>query len=92
MIPSSTAPAAGGTRQSPRIRALPAEDNRLSDHDDKALPLREDIRLLGRLLGDTVREQEGEAAFGLIERIRRSSIAFHRDQDRKSTRLNSSHT
>jgi len=53
----------------------------LSDHDDKDLPLREDIRLLGRLLGDTVREQEGEEAFDLIERIRRSSIAFHRDND-----------
>jgi phosphoenolpyruvate carboxylase len=26
---------------------------------DKDLPLREDIRLLGRILGDTVREQEG---------------------------------
>jgi phosphoenolpyruvate carboxylase len=53
----------------------------LSDHDDKDLPLREDIRLLGRLLGDTVREQEGDEAFDLIERIRRSSIAFHRDND-----------
>jgi phosphoenolpyruvate carboxylase len=53
----------------------------LSDSDDKDLPLREDTRLLGRLLGDTVREQEGEAAFDLIERIRRSSIAFHRDHD-----------
>jgi phosphoenolpyruvate carboxylase len=53
----------------------------LSDHDDKDLPLREDIRLLGRLLGDTVREHEGEPAFELIERIRRSSIAFHRGQD-----------
>ncbi|HSJ97148.1 MAG TPA: phosphoenolpyruvate carboxylase, partial [Myxococcota bacterium] len=53
----------------------------MSDHDDKDLPLREDIRLLGRLLGDTVREQEGEEAFDLIERIRRSSIAFHRDND-----------
>ena len=26
---------------------------------EKDLPLREDIRLLGRILGDTVREQEG---------------------------------
>ncbi|MBO3701753.1 MAG: translocation/assembly module TamB, partial [Candidatus Accumulibacter sp.] len=32
---------------------------------DKDLPLREDIRLLGRLLGDTVRIQAGEAAFEL---------------------------
>ena len=30
---------------------------------DKELPLREDIRLLGRLLGDTLREQEGERLF-----------------------------
>ena len=49
--------------------------------EDKELPLREDIRLLGRLLGDTVREQEGPEAFETIERIRRSSIAFHRDGD-----------
>jgi len=58
-----------------------SEDSRLSEHDDKDLPLREDIRLLGRLLGDMVREQEGEQAFELTERIRRSSIAFHRDND-----------
>ena len=31
--------------------------------DDKDLPLREDIRFLGRMLGDTLREQEGDAAF-----------------------------
>ena len=30
---------------------------------DKDAPLREDIRLLGRLLGDTVRDQQGAAAF-----------------------------
>ena len=53
----------------------------MSEHSDKDLPLKEDIRLLGRLLGDTVREQEGEEAFDLIEHIRRSSIAFHRDND-----------
>jgi len=48
---------------------------------DKDLPLKEDIRLLGRLLGDTVREQEGEETFQLIERIRQSSVRFHRAQD-----------
>jgi phosphoenolpyruvate carboxylase len=53
----------------------------VTESPDKDLPLKEDIRLLGRLLGDTVREQEGEDAFDLIERIRRSSIAFHRDND-----------
>jgi phosphoenolpyruvate carboxylase len=66
----------------PRRCADPAEDAEVKDTDDKDLPLREDIRLLGRLLGDTVRDHEGEAAFDLIERIRRSSIAFHRDNDR----------
>jgi phosphoenolpyruvate carboxylase len=43
--------------------------------------MRDDIRLLGRLLGDTVREQEGAAAFDLVERVRQSSIAFRRDDD-----------
>ena len=48
---------------------------------DTDQPLRDDIRLLGRLLGDTVRDQEGSAAFDLVERIRQSSIAFRRDDD-----------
>ncbi|MBI2316620.1 MAG: phosphoenolpyruvate carboxylase, partial [Betaproteobacteria bacterium] len=48
---------------------------------DKDRPLREDIRLLGRLLGQTLREQEGEAAFALIERIRQTAVRFHRDRD-----------
>ena len=44
-------------------------------------PLLEDIRLLGRILGDVIREQEGSAAFELIERIRQLSVAFRRDAD-----------
>ncbi len=48
--------------------------------------LREDIRLLGRILGDTVRDQEGEAVFDLVERIRQTSIRFHRDEDRLARR------
>ncbi|MDE2577766.1 MAG: phosphoenolpyruvate carboxylase [Hyphomicrobiales bacterium] len=48
---------------------------------DKDVPLREDIRLLGRILGDTVRDQEGEASFEVVERIRRLSIAFRRSDD-----------
>lgn len=48
---------------------------------DKDLPLREDIRLLGRILGDTLREQEGEEVFDLIERIRQNAIGFRRDRD-----------
>ena len=44
-------------------------------------PLVEDIRLLGRILGDVIREQEGVTAFELIEQIRMLSVAFRRDAD-----------
>jgi len=37
---------------------------------EKDIPLRDDIRLLGRILGDTIREQQGEAVFAVVERIR----------------------
>ena len=37
--------------------------------------LREDVHLLGELLGDTVREQYGEAFLQKIEDIRRSAKA-----------------
>jgi phosphoenolpyruvate carboxylase len=43
--------------------------------------MRDDIRLLGRLLGDTVRDQEGSESFELVEHVRQSSIAFRRDED-----------
>jgi phosphoenolpyruvate carboxylase len=52
-----------------------------ADEADKDLPLRDDIRLLGRLLGDTVREQEGEEVFDLVEQIRQASIRFHRHNE-----------
>lgn len=48
---------------------------------DKDEPLRQDIRLLGRLLGDTVREQEGQAIFDLVERIRQTAVRFAREGD-----------
>ena len=44
----------------------------------------QDIRLLGRILGDVIREQEGEAAFALIEQIRQLSVAFRRDADHEA--------
>lgn len=46
---------------------------------DKDQPLIDDIRLLGQLLGDIVREQEGEDVFDLIETIRKLSIAISRE-------------
>jgi len=55
----------------------------LSDDDDvdKNRPLRDDIRLLGRILGDTVRQQEGEETYELVEQIRQASIRFHRHSE-----------
>jgi phosphoenolpyruvate carboxylase len=47
--------------------------------DDKENLLREDRRLLGRLLGDVIRDQAGEAARERIERIRQAAVAFRRD-------------
>jgi phosphoenolpyruvate carboxylase len=48
---------------------------------DNERPLVEDIRLLGRILGDVIREQEGTEAYELIEQIRKLSVAFRRDAD-----------
>ena len=47
-------------------------------------PLVEDIRLLGRILGDVIRDQEGVAAFALIEQVRTLSVAFRRDADEEA--------
>ena len=48
---------------------------------DNERPLVEDIRLLGRILGDVIREQEGVAAYELIEQVRKLSVSFRRDAD-----------
>jgi len=42
---------------------------------------RADLRYLGRLLGDVIREQEGAAVFDAIEGIRAASVVTHRDGD-----------
>ena len=43
-------------------------------------PMREDIRLLGAILGDTVREQSGEEVFDLVERARVESFRVRRSE------------
>jgi phosphoenolpyruvate carboxylase len=48
---------------------------------DKDSLLQEDIRQLGRILGDTIRAQHGTEVFDLIENIRQRSIRFRRDLD-----------
>jgi phosphoenolpyruvate carboxylase len=54
---------------------------------DKERPLIEDIRLLGRLLGEVIREQEGTAAFELIERVRQLSVAYRIHKDASAGRV-----
>ncbi|HLL18478.1 MAG TPA: phosphoenolpyruvate carboxylase [Rubrivivax sp.] len=53
----------------------------------KNKPLVEDIRLLGRILGDVIREQEGTAAFDLIERVRQLSVAYRLKADASAGRV-----
>jgi phosphoenolpyruvate carboxylase len=71
---------------------MPSDTDLRSNRADDALALEEDarlrndIRLLGRILGDTVRDQEGADVFDLVERIRQTSIRFHRDDDKPARR------
>ena len=44
-----------------------------------AAPDREDVKYLGRLLGDVIRASEGQAVFDAIEGVRQASVAAHRD-------------
>src|SRR5262252_4186156 len=70
------------------VRAKRAEEARILENLalEEDARLRNDIRLLGRILGDTVRDQEGDDVFDLVERIRQTSIRFHRDEDRLARR------
>ncbi|OBI83564.1 phosphoenolpyruvate carboxylase [Mycobacterium sp. E740] len=47
---------------------------------DATEPMREDIRLLGAILGDTVREQNGDEVFDLVERARVESFRVRRSE------------
>jgi len=47
----------------------------------KDQPLIDDIRLLGSMLGDIVREHEGQGCFALVESVRRLSVSYQRDAD-----------
>ncbi|ABQ35055.1 phosphoenolpyruvate carboxylase [Bradyrhizobium sp. BTAi1] len=71
------------TMPSEDIRPSRAADAQAMEEDAR---LRDDIRLLGRILGDTVRDQEGADVFDLVERIRQTSVRFHRDEDRQARR------
>ena len=79
-IPDSEAAREGG--RLPDSEAV-REGGRLPDPE---AAMRDDIRLLGRVLGDTVRQQQGEAVYATVERIRQTSIQFRRDDDQAARR------
>lgn len=66
------------TSAKPRLSAAARVTAQAKDNER---PLVEDIRLLGRILGDVIREQEGRQAYELIEQVRKLSVAFRRDAD-----------
>ena len=68
-------------KQSSAIDDNIAEQPDAATHVDKDAPLKEDIRLLGRLLGDVLRDQEGEEVFAVVETIRQTAVRFRREAD-----------
>jgi phosphoenolpyruvate carboxylase len=51
---------------------------------DKNQPLVADIRLLGRILGEVIHEQEGREAYELVERIRQLAVAYRHKHDKEA--------
>ncbi len=69
-----------------KAAARPAISNKSSDAAEKNKPLVDDIRLLGRILGDVIRDGEGKAAFELVERVRQLSVAYRLKRDAQAGR------
>ena len=65
----------------PKTTAATYPPSAIVSKKDKERPLLDDIRLLGRILGDVIREQDGSPAYELVEQIRKLSVAFRRDAD-----------
>src|SRR5882672_1598577 len=55
-----------------------------SHADDKENLLREERRLLGRLLGEVIRDQAGADALERIERIRQAAVTFRKENTGKA--------
>jgi phosphoenolpyruvate carboxylase len=64
-------PATSGTRKK-------TQASRVADPD---LQLREDIRFLGRVLGDTIRARDGADMFRTVEDARQTAVRFRRSGD-----------
>ena len=63
-----------------------AAQTRKRHQPDRNRPLIEDIRFLGRILGEVVREKEGDAAFALIEQVRQLSVGYRLKSDASAGR------
>jgi len=78
-----TTAAPNGDTQVTQIKQVP--QNPLSGknraREDKDQPLFEDIRFLGRLLGEVVREQDGDAVYEVVETVRQRAVKFRREDD-----------
>nr|WKF58708.1 Phosphoenolpyruvate carboxylase [Paraburkholderia busanensis] len=85
---ATQAPATGKANgKTPRLQAV-SSDTKVAapksngrTREDKDHPLFQDIRYLGRLLGDVLREQEGDAVFDVVEAIRQTAVRFRREDD-----------
>ncbi|MFC9895985.1 phosphoenolpyruvate carboxylase [Nocardia sp. NPDC127579] len=53
-------------------------ESRIDSEPDATRPLRDDIRFLGGVLGDTIRDHEGPEVFDLIERVRIEAFRVRR--------------
>lgn len=65
---------------------------RATDTHTKEAPLRRDVRSLGALLGEVLREQSGDRLFGLVEQLRRIAterrdLEFHHKVDEAQGKL-----
>ncbi|MCO5976410.1 phosphoenolpyruvate carboxylase [Ideonella sp. NS12-5] len=79
-------PAAQPARRPARPNSRSTRVNRPAEDPDKDRPLVEDIRLLGRILGDVIREQDGTGAYELVERVRQLSVAYRLKNDAQAGR------
>ncbi|WP_406238169.1 phosphoenolpyruvate carboxylase [Nocardia sp. NBC_01009] len=57
---------------------------RIETEQDATRPLRDDIRFLGGVLGDTIRDHEGPEVFDLIERVRIEAFRVRREEVERS--------
>lgn len=49
--------------------------------------LKDNIRYLGRVLGQAILQKEGQETYDLIENIRKSAVKFHRENDQQASLL-----